>query len=162
VAGFCVLAATLVALVTIEGDRLAPPLSVAVIGTGIASALLVAAGVADRRWHHVVGVVVGVAVAGLLVALTRRRRAGEDDRSPLMVAAPVLLPVGAALGWLGPVYVGEGLAATVVVFVAASAMQRTHRSSKPDPGRVVVGFALAAGVGVALVIAVAVGAGAGT
>ncbi len=161
VAGYCVLAATLVALVAIERDGLAPTLSVAVVGTAIAVALLVAAGVADRRWSHVVGVVTGVVVAGALVAATRHRPRRVDP-SPWWAAAPVLLPVGAALGWLGPAYAGEGLAGTAVVLLALRGVRAAPASPSPGQGGAVLALALAAGVVVATAVAVAVGAGAGS
>jgi leader peptidase (prepilin peptidase) / N-methyltransferase len=161
VAGFCVLAATLVALVAIERDGLEPPISVAATGTIIATAALVAAGVADRRWAHVVGVTVGTAVATVVIAVTRRKRAGSGEASSWTAAAPVALPVGAALGWLGPLYAGEGLAAAALVWLVTRAVRR-GRPSAPGRVRGVCGLALASGVVVATVIAVAVGAGVGT
>jgi hypothetical protein len=159
VAGACVLAATLVPLVAIEHDGLAAPLSVAVVGTVLAAGLLEAAGVADRRWTHVVGVGVGVAVAGAVLAVIRWRRANEDDPSPWWASAPILLPVGVALGWLGPVYAGEGLGTAVVVLLVAHGTRHGHPDS--DRPRSVMGLALAAGAVVATVIAVSVGAGVG-
>ncbi len=161
VAGYCVLAATLVALVAIERDGLAPTLSVAVIGTAIAFAFLVAAGAVDRRWAHVVGLVAGVVVAAVLVALIRRRTHSVEG-SGWSTAAPVLLPVGAALGWLGPAYAAEGLAGAALVFLAARGVRPGPRSPSSGRGRGVLGLALAAGVVVATVVAVAAGAGAGT
>lgn len=158
VPGFCVLAATLIALAAVEGDGLAPPSSVAVVGTLIAGALLLAAGVADRRWAHVVGLALGVAVAAALVAVSHRPRTRLVDPPSLFAGLPVLLPAGAALGWLGPAYVGEGLAAAVAVLLGI----RVLRPSRPtDPDRSVLGLALTAGVAVATVTAVALGAGVG-
>jgi len=86
VAGFCVLAASLIALVAIEADGLPPPLSVAGIGTGLGAALLLGAGVADRRWSHVVGLIVGLGASPgrrrSRVAGTRldSRRSGHGGR----------------------------------------------------------------------------------
>jgi hypothetical protein len=161
VAGSCVVAATLIALVAIEGDGLAPPASVAVVGTALGGALLIGAAVADRRWSHVVGVVVGLAVAGTAVAVIRRRRPRPVEPSP-WAAAAVLLPAGAAFGWLGPVYAGAGLATTAVVLVAIALARPARQPKAGGPVRGVVGVALAAGVVVATVIAVALGAGVGT
>jgi leader peptidase (prepilin peptidase)/N-methyltransferase len=155
VPGFCVLAATLVALVAVERDGLAPPLSVAVIGTAIAGAFLVAAGAADHRWNHVVGLAVGVGVATILGIVNHRFRARSTDAVPWTAAAPVLLPVGAALGWIGPVYGGEGLATIVVLLLAVGIVRPSH-------GRGLLGAALAAGAVVATVLAVALGTGVGT
>jgi leader peptidase (prepilin peptidase)/N-methyltransferase len=162
VPGFCALAATLVALVAIERDGLAPPVSVAGIGTAVAAVLLVAAGVADRRWAHVVGLALGVVVSAAVVAVARRQGGHQPSSPPWTAAAPVLLPVGAALGWLGPVYVGEGLATAVIVVLGVRSRPRAKTSSSPSTVGSVLGLALAAGAGVATLVAVAVGAGAGT
>jgi leader peptidase (prepilin peptidase) / N-methyltransferase len=155
VPGFCVLAATLVALVAVERDGLNPPLSVAVIGTTIADVFLVAAGAADRRWTHVVGLAVGGVVATALVIVVHRYRAQADNPFPWTAAAPVLLPVGAALGWLGPAYGGAGLA-TIVVLLLTTGIVR------PSRGAGLIGAALAAGAVVATILAVALGTGVGT
>jgi hypothetical protein len=155
VPGFCVLAATLVALVAVERDGLAPPLSVAVIGTAIAGAFLVAAGAADRRWTHVVGLAIGLGVATILVIVNRRFGDRPTDDVPWTAVAPVLLPVGAALGWLGPAYAGAGLATIVVLLLAVGIV-------RPSRGSGLLGAALAAGAVVATVLAVALGTGVGT
>jgi leader peptidase (prepilin peptidase)/N-methyltransferase len=161
VAGSCVLAATLIALVAIERDGLVPPISVAATGTVIAAAALVGAGVADRRWAHVVGVTIGAILATVVVAVARRSHTRSDETPSWTAAAPVVLPVGAALGWLGPAYVGEGLATAALVVLVTQAVRHLRRSAAPgrDPG--MFGLALASGVVVAAVLAVAVGAGAG-
>jgi leader peptidase (prepilin peptidase)/N-methyltransferase len=157
VPGFCVLAATLVALVAVEADGLAPPLSVAVIGTAIAVALLTAAGVADRRWAHVIGLVIAVlAAAAVIEAVRRGRPIGEDSWTGSL---PVLLPVAAGVGWLGPAYVAEGLASTVVALLAIRAFNGQRGRGGQGAW---LGVALATGAVVATVVAVAVGAGAGT
>jgi leader peptidase (prepilin peptidase)/N-methyltransferase len=162
VAGFCVLGATLVVMVAVEADGLAPPLSVAVIGTSLATVLLVAAGGADHRWGHVLGLVIAVAVAAVVVAGAERGNTKTIDAgSPgVVVAAPVLLPVAAALGWLGPVYLAEGLAVAVVLILVARIVQ-TRPSSSERRVRAVAASALAAGAVVATVLAVTVGSGAG-
>jgi leader peptidase (prepilin peptidase) / N-methyltransferase len=158
VAGACVLAATLIALVAIELDGLALPLSVAAIGTGIGAAMLVGAGVADRRWAHVAGVVVGLAVAGAGLVMAR---VGGPDHPSWTATAPVLLPVGVALGWLGPVYAGAGLGTTGVLVLAATGIRRRRDASKEHPVRGVWGVPLVVGVVVATVIAVGLGTGVG-
>lgn len=116
---------------------------------------------ADRRWSHVVGLGIGVAVAGAVVAAGRSRRVPETAVASWRAAAPVLLPVGAALGWLGPAYVGEGLATTVAVLLTGRAARLWRTKSSPTDSRSVLGLALAAGALVATVVAVGVGAGAG-
>lgn len=155
VVGFCVLAATLVVLVAVERDGLDPPISAALVGTAVAVVALVGAGAADHRWNHVVGVLIGVAVAAAVVAVSVRRAA----------AASVLLPVGAVLGWLGPTSAAEGLATAAVVLVIARRIvargaSRANSAGVEGPRRALA-LALAAGAVVSTVIAVAVGAGAG-
>lgn len=164
VAGFCVLAATVVALVAVALDGLTPPVSVAIVGTAMAVVLLVAAGLADHRPSRVVGVAVGVAVATVLVGITRRRSLLRRDLGLWTRQAPVLLPVGTALGWLGPAYAGIGLGAAVSVLVASRVARpvpvRTPGDTATTP-RCLFGFALAVGVAVAVTVAVAAGSGAG-
>jgi leader peptidase (prepilin peptidase)/N-methyltransferase len=161
VAGFCVLAATALALVAVEQDGLGPPLSVAAVGTALGTALLLGAGVADQRWAHVVGMVIGVAVATALVGFTRRRHNAQVEPRSWADAGPVLLPVGAALGWLGPLAAVEGLGTTVVVLAVDRVVRDRRSTTSSDAGPSVVGFALAAGVVVATIIAVAVSGGVG-
>jgi leader peptidase (prepilin peptidase)/N-methyltransferase len=161
VAGFCVLAATLVVLVAVAGDGLGPPLSVAVIGTAMAVVVLGAAAVSDRHWSRVVGVVVAVAVAGALVAVARPYTESRVEAPSWVAAAPVLLPAGTALGWLGPPSVGIGVATAAVVFLGARAIQRVRRTTSPRAGAAIC-LALGAGVVVATVVAVTVGSGAGS
>jgi prepilin signal peptidase PulO-like enzyme (type II secretory pathway) len=161
VAGYCVLAATLIGLVGIERDGLAPSLSVAVIGTAIAGAFLVAAGVADRRWPHVIGVAIGTVLAATVVAMSRHSRNDQADPPAWITTAPVLLPVGAALGGLGLASVAEGLGTSVVLVLVARGLRHGRTSTTSTTSRGVYGFALAAGVAVAMVVAVAVGSGAG-
>jgi hypothetical protein len=139
-----------------------------VVGTALALTLLVAAGVADRRWAHVIGAGVAVAVAAALVAASRRvptaenTKAAQNSGTSWMASAPVLLPAGAVLGWLGPAAVGEGLAAAVVVLLVARTVARGRSSGSANGGPRFVCLAVAAGVVVATAVAVAVGAGAGT
>jgi leader peptidase (prepilin peptidase) / N-methyltransferase len=161
VPGYCVLAATLIGLVGIERDGLAPSLSVAIIGTAIADAFLVAAGAADRHWTHVIGVATGTVLAAALVALSRRPRYNPADPPAWVTTAPVLLPVGAALGGLGLASVAEGLGTSVVVVLVAWTLERGRMSTTSITPRGGFGLALAVGVAVAAVVAVAVGSGAG-
>jgi len=131
----------------------------------IAGPLLLAAGVADRSWAHVVGLALGVAASAALLAVSHRPRTRRVDPHSLLAGLPVLLPAGAALGWLGPAYAGEGLAAAVAVLLATmgAGALRPSRTSERDRNRnrSVLGLALTAGVAVATVTAVALGAGVG-
>jgi hypothetical protein len=96
------------------------------------------------------------AAAALIVAGRRSRLVGADSWKGSL---PVLLPVAAALGWLGPAYGAEGVATTVVSLLAIRAFSRRRQLGHQGAW---LGVALATGAVVATVVAVAVGAGAGT
>jgi leader peptidase (prepilin peptidase) / N-methyltransferase len=155
--GFCALAATALALAVIALDRSPPPLPVAVIGTAIGATLLVVDGAVRSRWASLVGVVAAAVIAAVVVVWTRhlaaKRWAG---------AAPVLLPVGVTLGWLGGGYVGEGLAAAVLALAFIRVPSKTS-TSWPATGTAEAGtLALLLGATVAVATALALGAGGGT
>ena len=71
VPGVCVLGATALAMVAVELDGTTPPASVAVVGTAIGAVLLAAAGVADRQWWRVGGVLIGVVVGASVAVVVR-------------------------------------------------------------------------------------------
>ena len=129
VPGFCVLAATLVALVAVERDGLAPPLSVAVIGTAIAAVFLVAGGAADRRWTHVVGLAVGVVVATALVIVSHRFGAEPSRPRPMEGHG-----AGAAAGRSGPGLARAGLRRRGPGHHRRSACRRRDRPTDGRPG----------------------------
>jgi len=163
VAGFCALAGTLIALVAIERDGFAPPLSVAWSAPPSLELSSSLPEWPDRRWTHVAGTVIGIAVAGVLIVATRTGRSTHEVRDiSVVAAAPVLLPVVPALGWLGPAYVGEGLATAAVAMLVVGGLRHGRKALSPDADRGVLCLALAAGVVVATVVAVALGAGVGT
>jgi leader peptidase (prepilin peptidase)/N-methyltransferase len=140
VPGVCVLGATALALAAVELDGLAPPASVALVGTALGAALLAAAAVADRRWWHLGGMGIGIALALCVVAAGARaaRRPG-DTSNPLWA----LVPAGAVMGWVGAAGAAVGVATSAVVLVGASVFVRTRHGQK----RQVPGLALAAAVG---------------
>jgi leader peptidase (prepilin peptidase) / N-methyltransferase len=158
VAGFCVIAATLTALIAVERDGLVPPLSVAVTGTAVATVLLVAAGSVDRRWNHVAGVVIGAAAGAALLAAT----AWHGSRRPRPRRLPQvsgLLPAGAALGWLGPTYAGAGVGVAAVALIAAG-IGRHHRALTANDSGGDRWFEVSLGIGVAVAVALSVAFGA--
>ena len=135
VPGVCVLGATALAMVAVELDGTTPPASVAVVGTAIGAVLLAAAGVADRQWWRVGGVLIGVVVgAGAAVVVRGAPRAPDAVAAPQTPARPwsAILPVGALLGWLGPL--GAGVGAGVVVLGAAVVI-RSARTGRATPAR---------------------------
>jgi len=145
--GMCVLAATLVAALSIERDGLDAPASVALAGAGLGTALLAAAAGADRRWGHLGATVLG-ALLGALAASLAARRTGRRGERP---GAWALVPAGAVLGWAAPVGAVVGLPVIAVVAVAAP-----HVAGLARRGRVV---ALAAAAGSVAALAAGVGAG---
>ena len=152
VAGACVVAATLVALVSIEYDGFALPLTVALVGAALAVVALVAAAAADHHWARLVGVGVGSAL-GVLGALGVGRR--RSVPSSLSAGAPVWLPAGAWFGWLGPGDGAIGVAVAAVVLALLSGPRRRH-----DKGAMALSVGTA--VVVATVVALATGRGPGT
>ncbi len=91
----CVLAATALALAAVELDGMHPPAAVALVGGGLGLALLVAAAVADRRWWHLGGALIGTAVAVIIVAVWARVRPAARAPPPATVGVRVASPAGA-------------------------------------------------------------------
>ena len=142
VPGMCVLAATALALAATEVDGQPPPASVALIGTALGAILLAAAAVADRRWWHLGGMAIGIAVAGCVVAsgaLTTRRR-----RVP-STAWWAVLPAGAVMGWVGALGAAVGVSTCAAVLVGVAVFFRT--GSRIGSTRGFTAIALAAAIG---------------
>ncbi len=96
VPGMCVLGATVLAVAAIELDGLAPPASVSLVGTGLGAVLAVRRGVADRRWWHLGGMWIGIAVA---VGVATYRDPGEPERrGATLTPLWALIPAGAVHG----------------------------------------------------------------
>jgi prepilin signal peptidase PulO-like enzyme (type II secretory pathway) len=126
VPGMCVLGATTLALAAIELDGLAPPATVSLVGTGLGAVALAGAAVADRRWWHLGGMGIGIAVTGLVVVTTAWATRRRDDGVTLPWA---LMPAGAVMGWVGPLGAGIGVATSAVVLVGVSAIVRRRHES---------------------------------
>ncbi|MDR3647578.1 MAG: prepilin peptidase [Acidimicrobiales bacterium] len=145
VPGMCLLGATVVALAAIELDGMAPPASVSLVGTALGAVLLSAGALADRRWWHLGGLWIGIAVAaGVSAAGTLAARGRGVTSTPLWA----LVPAGAVMGWVGGVGVAVGVATAAVVLVGASVFPRTRLSTRTRQGqsRKVSGLALAGAV----------------
>jgi len=150
VPGTCALGATALASMAIELDGTPPPAAVAVVGTALGDLLLGVAGVADRRWWHLAGVLIGTAVAAAVVAGAALARRGRDRALPWAV-----LPVGALLGWVGGIGTAVGVAVTAVaVAVLISSGSPTRRAQRHRAG---VAVASAVGSVAAVIAAVAAG-----
>ncbi len=157
VPGMCVLGATALALAATELDGLAPPAAVSLIGTGIGAVLLTAAAVADQRWWHLGGMLLGIGGAGcILVAgtwLARRRH--------LRALLWALLPAGAVMGWSGPVGSVVGVATFAVALVVVPSLGRHRRVGGATPRTGAVAVAAALGAGAALIGAFVTGSSIG-
>jgi leader peptidase (prepilin peptidase)/N-methyltransferase len=149
VPGMCALGATTVALAVIEVDGLPPPATVSSIGTALGAVLLSAAAVADRRWWHLGGMVIGIAIASCLaVSASRAARRRGAGSSPLWA----LVPAGAVMGWVGATGAAIGVSTSAVALVAMAVLFRTRRGHKGSHR--MAGLAVAAGAGsIAAVIA---------
>ena len=159
VLGCCVLAATVLALATIAVDGPAPPMSIALIGGGIGTALLVVAGAADHRWPRLVASLIGIATGALVmavIALVLHTTHQDGDIRAMAVA----LPVGALVGWVGPLGAGVGAAGAVIALVAISLWERTRKRHAHLTASVVL--ALAAGAAIGVTVAAALGRVTGT
>jgi hypothetical protein len=150
----CVLSATALSMATIELDGLAPPASASLIGTGVGALLLAGAAVADRRWWHLGGMLIGIVVAqgaAMAGAMAARRRGSG--------APPwALLPAGAVVGWVGPRGAVVGVAAFAVILLGLGLLRREHRAPPPAAQGTVVAVAAALGAGAALLAAFVTGA----
>lgn len=153
VPGLCALAATTLALATIELDGLPPPPAVALLGTGVGAVLLGAAAIADRGWWHLGGMLIGIAVAA--VAVWGGTRPSRRDNARIGLWG--LLPYGAVLGWVGTVGAIVGVATSAVGLVGLSVFftMRVQREGAPR----VVPLAVAAALGSAAAVLGAFAAG---
>ncbi|HEY5024319.1 MAG TPA: prepilin peptidase [Acidimicrobiales bacterium] len=162
VPGMCVLGATALALAAVEIDGLDPPPRVSLIGTGIGVALLCGAAVADRRWWHLGGMLIGIGAVGCVLVAG----AGAARRRHAVGSLWTLLPAGAVMGWVGPLGAVVGVATFAALVVGLSAFARPGRiggdrsdgaSKRPSA----VSVAAAAGAGAALIGAFVAGASIG-
>jgi leader peptidase (prepilin peptidase)/N-methyltransferase len=101
-AGYCILAATAIAVALIEYGGRRSPLSVAAIGTAIGEVVLVVAVVWTHHWGILVWSLVGAAVGTLAFALLRRR--DPECRDPRFYGRSLLPLAGCWLGGLGGVH----------------------------------------------------------
>jgi hypothetical protein len=114
-AGFCALAATMIAVSLIEYDRARAPLAVATVGTGIALLLLLAAAGWYGHWRIVVGATTGTAIAFGALSLLRARDPMCDD--PRGQGRTALLVVGCWCGGLGALAAAIGAATWIATYL---------------------------------------------
>ncbi len=115
-AGYCILAATVIAVALIEYRGQRAPLVVAAVGTGLGQFVIVVAGGWQHHWAVVSGSLLGTALAVVVYGLLRHGDPECADRRGHGRSA--LLPAGC---WVG----GLGLGATSVgigIWIAAYAL----------------------------------------
>jgi leader peptidase (prepilin peptidase) / N-methyltransferase len=161
-AGYCILAATAIAVSLIEFGGVRSPLNVGAVGTGLGALLFVVAAGWLGGWAAVDWFLVGLLAGVIVLAVSRVR---DPDCVDLWGRGRTMLPLfGCWLGGLGGWPALAGLAAwSVVAFacvlVLARERVRTARASGSTTGRPVVGIAsvpLVTGVVVALAVSLVV------
>jgi len=105
-AGYCALAATIIAVGLIEYDGQRAPLSVAAIGTALGQIIIVAGGSWLHLWRLVGGSLAGVALATVVFGLLRR--CDPDCLDPRGHGRSALLVAGCWAGGLGLVPAAVG------------------------------------------------------
>ncbi len=115
-AGYCVLAATVIAVALIEYRGQRAPLVVAAVGTGLALLVIVVGGGWQHHWHVVSGSLLGTALAVLVFGVLRT--ADPDCSDARGHGRSALLPAGCWVGGLGL----EAAAVGFAVWIAAYAL----------------------------------------
>ncbi len=118
-AGYCVLAATFIAVSLIDYGGRKAPTSVVAIGTGLAEVIIIGGAISQHRGAILVGSLVGLGT-GLVayVLLGRADRPGADQRHR---GAGILLVAGCWLGGLGPLATLVGASLWIVVYAGCMA-----------------------------------------
>ncbi len=147
VPGMCALCATALTLAAVELDGLSPPAPVSMIGTGIGAALLGVAAVADRRWWHLGGLLIGITAATCAVVIG----AWIAKRHGASALLWPLLPTGAVMGWVGPVGAVVGVAGFAVALASEAVFFSKRASGERSARASGVAVAAAVGVGAALI-----------
>jgi len=135
-AGYCALAATIIAVGLIEYDGQRAPLSVAAIGTALGQIIIVAGGSWLHLWRLVGGSLAGVALATVVFGLLRR--CDPDCLDPRGHGRSALLVAGCWAGGLGLVPAAVGATVWTLAYflcmVGASTITR-HRTGSGDRSR---------------------------
>ena len=163
-AAYCLLASTLIAVGLIEYSGQRAPVSVVLIGAGIAQVIIVLGGGWQHRWTVVVGSLVGTALALGAVGLLRSGDlTGTDPRGH---GRGALLLLGCWAGGLGLAATIAGAGVGILVYSACLAGERAmvHQTvpagGSPALRRTinpVVGSPLVTAIAVAMVVSLAVG-----
>ncbi len=159
VPGMCVLAATTLALAAIELDGQRSPASVSLIGTGLGAVLAGVAAALDRRWWHLGDMLIGIAVAVIVVGASTM---WARRRTVRLASLWALVPAGAVMGWTGSSGAGVGVLTSAAVLVVLSAVRGARPSLPDSPRGSAVALAAAAGSTAALIAAFVAGTSIGT
>jgi leader peptidase (prepilin peptidase)/N-methyltransferase len=166
-AAYCVLAASTIAVGLIEYGGQRAPLSVAVVGTTLALAIILVGGGWQQRWTTVVGSLVGTLLAVAAYALLRHR--DPDSGDPRGHGRSALLMTGCWSGGLGLAATAAGVACWIVVYLFCMVGAWEHARQavgvgglSPDPGPdhgspLVVAAPLITAVAAAMVVSLVVG-----
>jgi len=128
-AGYCVLAATAMAILLIELGGSRAPLSVAALGTLLGEAVIVSVAAWLQRWAVLGGSLAGLATGVVVFGILRAR--DPDCLDPREHGRSALLIAGCWLGGLGLVAVVGGVATGVLVtFTCLVGVWLTARPSK--------------------------------
>ncbi len=160
-AGYCTLAASMIAVSLIEYGRARAPLSVAAIGTIAAEALLVVAGGWEHHWRVAVGSVIGTGVASLVLLLLRA--VDPECLDPRGHGRTALLVAGCWCGGLGAVPAAIGVATWIGAYFLCMVGARwmhdhRRRGLSPPPGDIsVLSTPLISALALAMVVSFIVG-----
>ncbi len=132
IVGYCLLAATVTAVVATEVDELRAPLSIAAIGTGLGTAAVLAADLVTSHWTNAAGLAGGAALGVVLLGVLRARDPACLDRR--WWGRTALLPAACWLGGLGPRAAVAGLAVWLVVSFGCLVFQRAEHGGKALKG----------------------------
>jgi leader peptidase (prepilin peptidase)/N-methyltransferase len=132
-AGYCVLAATMIAVGLIEYGGQRAPVSVATVGTTLALAVILVGGGWQQRWSTVVGSLVGTVIG--LTAYALLRHSDPESRDPRGHGRSALLIAGCWSGGLGLAATTAGVACWIVVYLSCGAVAwALSRQSVPIGG----------------------------
>jgi hypothetical protein len=129
---YCLLGATIIAILLIDSGDLRSPLWLAALGTAIGDVALVVVAATGRHWAVLIGAQAG-ALAGVVV-FSALRRLDPQSRRTEGSGRSALIPAGCWLGGIGTVPAMIGLGVFVAVFLIhlplrRLAMKSSHRGN---------------------------------
>jgi leader peptidase (prepilin peptidase) / N-methyltransferase len=115
-AGYCCLAAAMIAVSLVEYGGRRSPLVIAAVGTALGLLLIVVASLWGHHWHVLIGSLVGSGAAILVFALLRLN--DPDCADPRGYGRSALLMAGCWIGGLGSLAIVTGASVWIVVYFA--------------------------------------------